>query len=152
MFPEACSAGRSFASIMPRFRHVGRPCCPSQRRVRPLPTRMSQMVRASRLLLIAPVLAGMAFAPAAQAQYRGGYGGFHGGYGYGGRGYYGGHGYGRGFGFGPGIVAGALLGIAGGAALGYAAAPPPVYYARPPVVYAPPPIYYAAPPAYYPGY
>lgn len=109
------------------------------------------MIRAPRLLVIVPVLAGLALATAApaSAQYRGGYG--YGGYGHGyggyGHGYGGyGHGYGgyhRGF-FGPGIVAGALLGIAGGAALGYAIAPPPV-------VYAPPPAYYA-PPAYYRGY
>lgn len=114
------------------------------------------MVRVSRLLLIAPVFAGLTLVSAApaQAQYRGGYGHGYYGHGYGGYGHgYGG--YGRGYGgrgfFGPGIVAGALLGIAGGAALGYAVAPP-VVYAPPPVVYAQPPVYYGAPSGYYPGY
>ncbi len=107
------------------------------------------MARIAALLSAIPVVAGLAMAPSvAHADwYRGGYGGYRGGYG---------HGYYRGGGFaGPAIVGGALLGLGLGAALApryYA--PPPVYYAPPPppVYYAPPPVYYAPPPAYYPAY
>jgi hypothetical protein len=113
--------------------------------------------RLSRVVVAAALVAGfaapVALASSAQAQGwhggYGGYGGWHGGYG----GYYG---------PGPGVaIASGLLGLAVGAAVGSAlappvyAAPPPVYYAAPPVIYAaPPPVYYAPPPppppAYYP--
>jgi hypothetical protein len=95
-----------------------------------------------RLLLTAPVLAGLIAAPMASAHadwHRG----------YGGPRYYGHRGPGVG-----GIVAGTLLGLGAAAVVAGALAPPPrVYYAPPPVVYAPPSAY-AAPPPYYapPGY
>ena len=95
-------------------------------------------------LLIAGLVA--AAAPAAQAQWHRGYGGYH-------RPYYGGYDRHRGVGGAlvGGLAAGALIGVLGARAV----APPPVVYAPPPVVYAaPPPVVYAAPPpgAYYPGY
>ncbi len=116
------------------------------------------MTRTGRFLIALPVLAMTALAPAvANAQfYRGGYGGYRGGYGggYGYRGGYGGgygyRGYG-GFGYGGAIVGGALLGLGIGAlAARPYYAPPPVYAAPPPVYYAPPPVYYA--PSYDYGY
>ncbi len=51
------------------------------------------------------------------------------------------------------VVAGTLLGLGLGAAIGSMAAPPRAYYAPPPAYYgAPPPAYYAPPPPVYYGY
>jgi uncharacterized protein (TIGR03000 family) len=102
------------------------------------------MTRKPVALLISGVLAAGALSlVAAPAQARphggGGYGGYHGGYGYG-HGHYGGYGYGRGFygpyygGFGYGLGVGLGVGIGYGAAYGgylpyyggYAVAPPPL--------------------------
>ena len=99
--------------------------------------------------LIAGLAAPIAVSVPAHAQgwggwHGGGYGGgWHGGgYGYGGGGWHGGY-----YGPGPGVaVASGLLGLAVGAAVGSALAPP-VYAAPPPVYYAAPPVIYAAPPA-----
>jgi hypothetical protein len=99
--------------------------------------RLSRGVAAAAL--VAGLAAPVALASSAHAQgWHGGYGGWHGG----------GYGY---YGPGPGVaVASGLLGLAVGAAIGGALAPPPVYAAPPPVYYAPPPVIYAAPPpAYY---
>jgi hypothetical protein len=110
----------------------------------------------TRLLLAAPLAAGLllaAGAPKAEAEWHGG--GWHGGGWHGG--WHGGgwHGGWHGGGWGPGaVVAGTVLGLGVGAALAGAYAPPPVVYAPPPVVYAPPPtVYYAPPPVVvYPRY
>lgn len=99
----------------------------------------------TRLLLAAPVAAGLLAAPSmARADWHGWHvwrgGGWHGGW-------HGGHwNY-----WGPGaVVAGALAGIGVGALVaGAVAPPPPVYYPPPPAYYAPPPGYYAPPPAAY---
>jgi hypothetical protein len=109
------------------------------------------MTRFKSLLVAAPVALGMLAAPAAHAEWRGGYhgGGYHGGE------YRGGwHG---GYHRGPGIV-GPLLGLGAAAVIGgvlasRAYAPPPVVYAPPPGYYYAPPPSYAPPPGYYaPGY
>ncbi len=100
------------------------------------------------LLIAAPVALGLLAAPAAHAEWRGGYhgGGYHGG------------GWHEGYRHGPGIV-GPLLGLGAAAVLGGVIASqayprPPVVYAPPPgYYYGPPPGYYAPPPVYYaPGY
>lgn len=87
-----------------------------------------------------PLVAGIATASPAEAQWRRGWGG---------PGYY--HHY---RGVGPGaIVGGALLGLGVGALLAAPyAAPPPVVYAPPPAYYPPPAYAYAPPPAYYSPY
>jgi len=99
--------------------------------------------RAFSVLAVTALLGGTAVLPApAQAQgwygggWHGGWGGWHGG------GWYGGGGCCWND---PGVaVASRLAGLAVGAAIGAAIAPP--VYAAPPVVYAPPPpVYYAAP-------
>jgi hypothetical protein len=108
----------------------------------------------AKLLIAAPVAAGLLGAPAAHADWNrhGGFG-WHGGW----RGP-GWHGYEH-RGPDPGsIIAGTVLGLGAAAALAgaFAPPPPPVYVAPPPVYYTPPPAYYAPayppPPAYYPGY
>jgi hypothetical protein len=102
----------------------------------------------AKLLIAAPLAAGLIAAPAsAHADwYRHGWNG-------------GGYGWHRDRGWHPGpgaVIAGTILGLGAAAAVAGAFAPPPpppVYYAPPPpVVYAPPPVYY--PPAYAraPGY
>jgi hypothetical protein len=100
----------------------------------------------TKLLIAAPLSAGLLAAPAAHADwYRPGWRG-----GYGWRPHYEHH-HGN-----PGrgaIIAGTVLGLGAAAVIAGALAPPPpppVYFAPPPpVVYAPPPAYYAQPPAYY---
>ncbi|MBV8402347.1 MAG: hypothetical protein JOZ17_27040 [Acetobacteraceae bacterium] len=105
-----------------------------------------------RRLAIAAVgsamLASVVSAPA-DAQWRRGYGGWHGGWGHGG--WYGWRGYHYSAPVWPWAVAGGLIGLG---VLGALTAPPPVYYAPPPVFYAPPPAYFP-PPGYFaapPGY
>lgn len=103
----------------------------------------------TRLLVVAPLLAGLALAPAAYAQqhhdyhgnYRGGQSGhYHGDYRGGGSGNYHGN---------PGAaIIGGIIGLGLGAAIAGASQPPPpaYYYAPPPVYYTPPPVYYTPPP------
>jgi hypothetical protein len=122
-------------------------------------SRLSRGVAA--LALVAGLGAPVALASVAHAQnwHHGGYGGYNRGYG-GGHGGYGGYGgwHGDYYGPGPGVaIASGILGLAVGAAVAGALAPPvyapppPVYYTAPPVIYAaPPPVYYAPPPP--PGY
>ena len=94
------------------------------------------MAFSPRFLPTAVVVAGLAIAPGAHAEY------WHG------------HGHPHGNNAGAAIVGG-LVGLGVGAAIasgGYYA-PPPVYYGPPPVYYGPPPGYYAPPPpAVYYGY
>ncbi len=102
------------------------------------------MTSTMRLSLFAgALLAGALAAPAAQADWRGRHGGWHGpprGYHYHAPRYYG-----------PGYGAlGAIIGLGAGVAIGSALAappPPPVYYAPPPP---PPPYYYQQDPGYPP--
>ena len=105
------------------------------------------------------LLTGLALLPAvlsvpADAQWRRGYGGYHGGYGY--RGGYGRRGLGVGGALLGGLAAGAVIGgLAArpyGPGYGYGYGGYPYGYAPPPVVYAPPPVVYAPPPGYYSGY
>jgi hypothetical protein len=96
----------------------------------------------SKLLIAAPIAAGLLAAPAAHADWhRGGQGNWHGG-----NEWHRGHDNG-------GAVAGVILGLGAAALLGgVIASSQPQYYAPPPpVVYAPPPPYYQAP-GYYPQY
>ncbi len=94
-------------------------------------------------LAASTLIAGLASATPAQAQW-------HRGYGYERGGYY----HHRGYGIGPGaIVGGALLGLGVGALLAAPyAAPPPVVYAPPPPAYYPPAYAYAPPRYYAPSY
>jgi hypothetical protein len=98
----------------------------------------------SKLLIAAPIAAGLLAAPAAHADWHGDRG-WHGGGGWhGDRGWHHDHDNG-------GAIAGAILGLGAAALIGGAiASSQPRYYAPPPpVVYAPPPPYY---PGYYPQY
>lgn len=123
------------------------------------------MLRFKALLIAAPVAIGLLAAPAANAEWRGHHGGWHGDDGdeRGHRGGWHGGGYERGHHDGGPGIAGVVIGLGAAALLGgviasqaygpppvYYAPPPPVYYAPPPVYYAPPPVYYAPAPAYYP--
>jgi|GEM_PF-6067193 len=121
------------------------------------------------LMAVSLLTAGIAVAPAAQAQGYWGHPGWHGGGwgrpGWGGRGPGWGGGYHR-HGYGPGAVIGGVLGgmalgAIGATALGgggyYAPPPPPPpVYVQPRVVYAPPPVVTYPPPVVsyspYPGY
>ena len=108
-------------------------------RRRPLPKSEMIMASRTRLQIVALLVAGLAFSPAAQAQHH--------------RGSYGGH---RGGGHGGDATAAIIGGIIGlgllGAAIG-AANQPPAYYSPPPVYYpypgyntpTPPTVYYGAP-------
>jgi hypothetical protein len=99
------------------------------------------MRTSSSLLIAAPVALGLLAAPAAHADWH-----RHGGWDNGWHGHEH-HGHGD-------AVAGALIGLGVGAAIGgIIASSQPYYYAPPPVAYAPPPPYYAAPGYGYPtGY
>ena len=87
----------------------------------------------SKLLMAAPIAAGLLAAPAAHADWRGDRGWHHRDH------------------DNSGAIAGAILGLGAAALIGGAiASSQPHYYAPPPpVVYAPPPPYY---PGYYPQY
>lgn len=91
------------------------------------------MTQLKTLLIAAPVALGLLAAPAAHAEWRGGW--------------HGGHGY-RGPGF---PLAGALLGLGAAAVVGGIIASQPVY-APPPAYYYPPQGYYAPPGYYYQPY
>jgi hypothetical protein len=88
----------------------------------------------SKLLIAAPIAAGLLAAPAAHADWRG-HPGWHGG----GGGWHRGH-------DNSGAVAGAILGLGAAAIIGGVLASQSQYYAPPP------PVVYAPPPPYYPGY
>src|SRR5689334_16243891 len=145
-------------AVNPRAPNVPRPCpkaATSRAYLSSAEAKEAEMRPVTKLLIAAPLAAGLFAAPAAHADWyrpgwRGGYGWHHH------------HNHGN-----PGaIIAGTVLGLGAAAALAGAFAPPPpppVYYAPPPpVVYAPPPVYYPPrpsvvyaappPPAYYPGY
>jgi hypothetical protein len=99
----------------------------------------------SKLLMAAPIAAGLLAAPAAHADWRGDRG-WHGG-----GGWHGDRGWHHRDHDNSGAIAGAILGLGAAALIGGAiASSQPHYYAPPPpVVYAPPPPYY---PGYYPQY